>query len=102
MCLRVAGKSSELTGYGVGNLDGVKTVELCFDDGKTWQSASLFSNPSPLVWTFWKYVWVNPAPGTYRIVVRAVDRKGRVEAWEPRNIFPDGATGQQVLKVTVL
>ncbi len=90
----------ELTGYAIGNLDGIKAVEISFDDGKTWQPTNLFSNPSPLAWTFWKYIWVNPAPGDYKIRVRAMDGQGLLQDYEPRGIFPDGATGQQVLNVT--
>ncbi len=99
---KISGKNFELTGYALGNLDGIKAVELSFDDGKAWHAASLFSNPSPLTWCFWKYVWVSPARGTYNLRVRAIDGKGRVEDRDPRGIFPDGATGQQVLKVTVV
>ncbi len=98
---KISGRNFELTGYAIGNLDGIARVELSFDDGATWQAASIFSNPSPLTWAFWKYLWVSPQPGTYKILVRAVDGKGRVEDWEPREPFPDGATGQQALKVTV-
>ena len=98
---KISGKSFELTGYAIGNLDGVKAVEISFDDGKTWEKTNLFSNPSPITWSFWKYLWVNPQPGAYKIRVRAIDGRGKVEDWEPRGIFPDGATGQQVLKVTV-
>jgi DMSO/TMAO reductase YedYZ molybdopterin-dependent catalytic subunit len=98
---RISGKSFELTGYAIGNLDGIKAVEISFDDGKTWQKTNLFSNPSPITWSFWKYVWVNPQPGAYKIRVRAIDGRDRVEDWDPRGIFPVGATGQQVLKVTV-
>ena len=80
------------TGYAVGNLDGIKRVEISFDNGKTWKPTALFSNPSPIVWSFWKYTWVNPKRGKYRIRVRAIDGKGRIEG---------GATGQQVLTVAV-
>lgn len=98
---KISGKNFELTGYALGNLDGIKAVEISFDNGKTWQPASIFSNPSSLTWTFWKYVWVGPKPGKYELRVRAIDGRGRVEGWEPRGIFPDGATGQQAVKVAV-
>jgi DMSO/TMAO reductase YedYZ molybdopterin-dependent catalytic subunit len=97
----ISGKNFELTGYALGNLDGIKAVEISFDNGKTWDRVNLFSNPSPLTWCFWKYVWLNPQPGTYEIRVRAIDGRGKVQDWDPRDIFPDGATGQQVFKVTV-
>ena len=36
-----------------------------------------------------------------RVRVRAIDGKGRVQGPQPTSSFPDGATGQQVLTVTV-
>jgi hypothetical protein len=99
---RLSGKNLELTGYAVGNLNGIKTVEISLDDGRSWKPATLFSNPSPVVWTFWKYIWINPMPGEYTLRVRATDGKGRVQPFDPRNIFPDGATGQQVVKIAVV
>lgn len=97
----ISGKNFELTGYALGNLDGIKAVEISFDDGPTWEPTNLFSNPSPLTWSFWKYFWINPKPGKYEIRVRAIDGKGRVESRGPQGIFPNGATGQQALKVKV-
>jgi DMSO/TMAO reductase YedYZ molybdopterin-dependent catalytic subunit len=98
---KISGRNFELTGYAVGNLDGIQAVELSFDDGTTWQITNLFSNPSPLTWSFWKYIWVEPRPGRYTLRVRAIDGRGRVQGREPRGVFPAGATGQQVLKVVV-
>jgi len=98
---RISGKNFELTGYALGNLDGMKAVEISFDDGKTWEETNLYSNPSPITWSFWKYVWVDPRPGAYTIRVRAIDGTGGVEDWDPRSVFPDGATGQQTLSVVV-
>lgn len=91
----------ELAGYALGNLDGIRAVEISFDDGQSWRAAQIFSNPSPLVWTFWKYAWGDARPGTYRLRLRATDGQGRVEGYEPRHSFPGGATGQQVLKIHV-
>ncbi len=99
---KLTGRNIELQGYAIGNLDGIRGVELSFDGGQSWKAADLFSNPSPIVWSFWRYNWINPAPGAYKIRVRATDGKGNVEGYNPRNIFPDGATGQQQLSVTVV
>ena len=98
----LSGKNLELAGYAIGNLDGIQSVEVSLDDGRSWQPASVFSNPSPIVWTFWRYMWVDPRPGEYMLRVRAIDGKGRVQPYDPRDIFPDGATGQQVVKITVV
>jgi DMSO/TMAO reductase YedYZ molybdopterin-dependent catalytic subunit len=99
---RISARNLELCGYAVGNLDAVKAVEISLDDGATWKPTNLFSNPSALVWAFWKYIWVNPTPGHYTIRVRAIDGTGKAQDYKPREIFPDGATGQQALKVTVV
>jgi DMSO/TMAO reductase YedYZ molybdopterin-dependent catalytic subunit len=98
---RISGKNFEFTGYAVGNLDGIKSVEISFDDGKSWQPTTIFSNPSPITWAFWKYIWVSPRSGKYRIRVRAIDGKGRIEGPGPTNTFPNGATGQEEIEVTV-
>jgi DMSO/TMAO reductase YedYZ molybdopterin-dependent catalytic subunit len=98
---KISGKNFELTGYALGNLDGIKAVELSFDGGSTWQRASIFSNPSALTWVFWKYIWLDPKPGKYALAVRAVDGKGQVESSGPRGIFPNGATGYQTRAVVV-
>ncbi len=98
---RLSGRNIEFAGYAIGNLDGIKSVEISLDGGKNWQPTNLFSNPSPIVWSFWKFLWVNPKPGKYTINLRAIDGAGRVEGYDPRSIFPAGATGQQQLHVTV-
>jgi Oxidoreductase molybdopterin binding domain/Bacterial Ig domain len=99
---KVSGKNLELTGYAIGNLDGIRAVEISFDGGDTWQKTDLYSNPSVLTWSFWKYIWVNPKPGKYKIRVRAIDGKGNAETEGPQDTFPDGATGQETLKVIVV
>ncbi len=99
---KIHGRNFEITGYAVGNLDGIKAVEISFDDGKSWRPTNLFSNPSPLTWSFWKYVWVDPSPGSYRLRARAIDGRGRVEGEGPRQPYPDGATGQQIIHVRVV
>ncbi len=98
---RISGRDFQFFGYAIGNLDGIRAVEISFDDGKSWKPATIFSSPSPIVWTFWKFFWVRPKPGKYRIRVRAIDGKGRVEGPEPTSTFPSGATGQEVMNVTV-
>jgi DMSO/TMAO reductase YedYZ molybdopterin-dependent catalytic subunit len=99
---KISGKNFVISGYAVGNLDGIRKVEISFDNGESWRDTNLFSNPSPLTWSFWKYTWVEPRRGTYRLRVRSTDGLGRVQGVGPTSIFPDGATGQQVVKVTVV
>lgn len=91
-----------LYGYAVGNLDGIRAVQLSFDGGRIWQQANLYSNPSPLVWSFWKFEWVTARRGRYKILARAIDGKGRVEGVDPQGIYPSGATGLQQIEITVV
>ncbi len=98
---KISARNFEFAGYAIGNLDGIRSVEISFDGGKTWTPTTIFSNPSALVWTFWRYVWKSPKPGKYRIRVRAIDGKGRVEGPGPTSTFPSGATGQEVMSITV-
>lgn len=96
------GKEFLITGYALDALAGVKLVQLSFDDGKSWDTATLFSNPSPQTWAFWKYLWKPPHPGKYSIRLRATDNAGREQPRDGHDIFPDGATGQQVIHVSVV
>jgi DMSO/TMAO reductase YedYZ molybdopterin-dependent catalytic subunit len=99
---KIKGKNFELTGYALANHAGIKAVQISFDDGQSWQATNLYSNPSPIVWSFWKYIWIDPKRGDYKIRVRAIDGQNRVEGWDPRDPFPAGATGQQAIEVTVV
>ena len=90
-----------LMGYALGPLAGIRAVEISFDKGRTWEPTELFSNPSPLAWAFWRFVPQKPVSGTYEVRIRAIDGEGRVQTYEPRNIFPDGATGQQKRTIRV-
>ncbi len=99
---KISGRSFQFVGYAIGNLSGIKSVQISFDDGKTWKTTTIFSNPSPIVWTFWKYQWVNPRPGKYHVRLRAISGDGRIEGRGPTSTFPSGATGQEVMTVKVV
>jgi hypothetical protein len=95
------GTSFVITGYAVADASGVSRVEVSVDAGQSWQEAQTFSNPSPLVWAFWKFVWVNPAKGKHTLRVRATDGKGRVQTAERSGEWPSGATGHHRITVEV-
>ncbi len=99
---KVSGRGITLYGYAVGNLDGIKAVQLSFDNGRTWQDADIYSNPSPLVWSFWKFEWITARRGRRQIRARAIDGKGRVEGADPKGIYPNGATGLQEIEIDVI
>jgi DMSO/TMAO reductase YedYZ molybdopterin-dependent catalytic subunit len=98
------GRNFLLTGYALGGRSGVKGVEISITgEGKNgvWQAADLFSNPSTEAWAFWRYAW-NPAPGVYEVRLRGIGGDGVVQSEGPQQPFPDGATGQQVVRVKVV
>jgi sulfite oxidase len=95
---QLRGSSFVLAGYALGGASGVKAVEISTGEG--WAPAELFSNPSAAAWAFWKYVW-KPAPGRYELRVRGIGGDGAVQGPDPSDPFPSGATGQQVLHVSV-
>ncbi len=98
---RISGESFVITGYALADASGVSRVEVSTDDGRTWQPAQIFSNPSPLVWAFWKFVWVNPPKGKHTLRVRATDGNGRLQTAERRGEWPAGATGYHSIDVVV-
>lgn len=77
---------------------GVSAVQVRVGDGP-WQDARLAAVPSTDTWRQWVLAWTPPAPGSYRLTVRAADAAGNVQTADAHDVFPDGATGLH--KVTV-
>ena len=99
---RISGENFVVTGYAVANEKGIAKVEISTDGGKTWDAAQIFSNPSPYVWSFWKYVWKSPAKGKHALQARATDGAGRLQTSQRSfDEFPDGSTGYHTIDVTV-
>ena len=93
----------EVKGIAYGGDRGVSRVELSFDDGKTWNDASIYYAGGDLAWSLWKLDngWMPDAPGDYSLVIRATDGEGDVQEWEPdRNPF-SGVSGLQKIAVHV-
>jgi DMSO/TMAO reductase YedYZ molybdopterin-dependent catalytic subunit len=100
---QVSGASFVITGYAVAGAAGVARVELSADSGRTWQEASIFSNPlPPQMWAFWKFVWTDPPKGRHTLRVRAIDGAGRVQTDERSGEWPAGATGHHAITVNVV
>lgn len=79
---------------------GILRVELSFDGGRTWRPARLRPALSPYSWVLWTAEW-DPPPGSYRVVVRAVDGNGEVQDPTPRPPLPDGASGYHAITVRI-
>ena len=96
---KLSGQIFLLVGYAVADASGITRVELSEDDGQSWQPAEIFSNPSPYVWTFWRYEWRPSAPGTYSLRVRAVNGDGKVQTAAQHDSWPEGATGHHRIQL---
>ena len=80
---------------------GISRVEVSTDGGSSWTAAVLKRALSPYTWRLWLYRWTPPAAGTYRIIVRATDGTGAVQASAAASSFPSGASGDHGISVTV-
>ena len=100
--IRWSGGETILAGVAFAGARGIKTVELSFDDGKTWNPATLEAAAGPITWVRWIYRWTPPSPGTRNIWARATDGTGQTQTPVQREPYPDGATGYHVLPVNVV
>ncbi|MFQ5580716.1 MAG: molybdopterin-dependent oxidoreductase [Nitrospiria bacterium] len=82
-----------LRGLAFSGYNGIRTVELTFDGGKTWEPTKLLPTPSPYSWVFWEYEWKRPKPRSYQITSRAVDNIGRIQTDFNARAFPSGTSG---------
>jgi hypothetical protein len=58
----------------------VAKVEISDNDGKTWATARLISEPVRYAWRFWEYDWQTPrSPGRPILMARATDSRGRTQ-----------------------
>jgi len=87
------GGSIIVAGYAFAGDRGVSTVEVSFDNGRTWQQAALKKPLSNLTWALWAYEWEPPAAGEYQVIARATDGSGQVQTSVAMDNFPNGATG---------
>jgi DMSO/TMAO reductase YedYZ molybdopterin-dependent catalytic subunit len=78
---------------------GVDRVEVRVDDGP-WQAAELAQEDTVDTWRQWVFRWDAPAGG-HTLSVRATDGGGTLQVERPAEPFPDGATGDHTIVVTV-
>ncbi len=79
---------------------GIAAVEVSFDEGRTWQIATLKPPMGKHTWVLWGLVW-QAKPGRYVLKVRARDGVGTLQDGRNRPPLPDGATGYHTIRVTV-
>ncbi len=98
--LRV-GDAIEVGGIAFAGARGIDKVEWSTDGGRTWQQSDLLLDQGPDTWRFWQAEWKPTQPGEYRLLVRATDGEGRLQAAEPSPTLPSGATGYHGITIRV-
>ena len=88
-----AGQAFEVRGHAYAGTRGIRSVQVSTDSGATWSEADLDAQVSPYAWRFFRWTWTPPAPGRYRMAVRAVDGTGAVQPDRYEDIVPRGASG---------
>ena len=80
---------------------GISKVEVSTDGGQTWTVASLMDPLSNYTWVFWSAEWNPPSVGYYSLQVRATDGQGNLQTATITSPFPNGATGYDIVDVSV-
>ncbi|MDG5776792.1 sulfite oxidase [Haloarculaceae archaeon H-GB2-1] len=68
----------EVLGVAWAGDDEVTTVEVSADGGETWSGARFMEPHFPNAWRLFRFCW-EPAPGTYELLSRATDDRGRTQ-----------------------
>jgi DMSO/TMAO reductase YedYZ molybdopterin-dependent catalytic subunit len=65
----------------------VTRVDVSVDNGSTWRQATLGSDQAPFAWRQFSYEWRADGPGSFLVMARAADDRGRVQPiaalWNP-------------------
>ncbi len=93
-------RDTTVRGIAYAGIRGIRRVEVSADGGQTWSDAMLQPPLSDQTWVFWR--WRPLVPGTYTLVVRATDGTGTVQTSQQRSTVPQGATGWDIVPVTVV
>lgn len=91
----------DLSGVAFAGDRSISKVEISTNSGKTWKQAYLKPPLSQTSWVLWGYTWTPPGAGTYKIMVRATDGEGNLQAAKRADPFPSGATGYHTVTFKV-
>jgi DMSO/TMAO reductase YedYZ molybdopterin-dependent catalytic subunit len=95
-----ANQSHYVAGVAFAGTDGISRVDVSFDGGQNWQSATLKRPLSDLTWVLWEIPW-KPGAGSYSIIARAIDEQGNVQSPVNAPPSPDGSSGYHNITVTI-
>ncbi|HSK32496.1 MAG TPA: hypothetical protein VK903_03355, partial [Propionicimonas sp.] len=93
-------RGARLAGVAWAGDRGIRRVEISTDRGKTWKPAVLKRELSNRTWRLWA-AELESGTGEVRVLVRAVDGEGDVQAAESTRPHPSGATGYHLFDLTV-
>jgi DMSO/TMAO reductase YedYZ molybdopterin-dependent catalytic subunit len=96
-----AGMPVSLGGVAFAGDRGIQAVEVSVDGGSSWEPVSIDYPGTPLTWVVWSSTWTPAAPGSYEVMVRAIDRSGEVQEATRRPVSPSGASGRHAIRVRV-
>ncbi len=97
---KVPGGGAMIAGVAWAQRRGIDRVEVRVD-AAPWADAELAAEDTVDTWRQWRYAWTGASPGSHTLQVRATDGAGSTQTSERAEPFPDGATGQHQLVVTV-
>ena len=94
-------KKHTIAGIAFAGDRSISKVEVSTDGGQTWNEAYLKPPLSGTSWAVWGYDWTPPAPGKYKVAVRAADGGGKLQEGRWTEPYPNGATGYHTVTYTV-
>jgi len=95
----VANRPTSIAGVAFSGDKGISQVDITFDNGTTWNTATLKKPLSDLTWVLWELPWT-PKAGSYTVIVRAIDMQGNVQDPNLAPPLPDGSSGYHSIVVT--
>lgn len=88
------GNQVAIGGVAYAGLRGIKSVEISFDGGASWDQAELEAPLGELAWRRWRFISDDLSPSkTVEAIVRATDGHGNLQTQERTDPHPGGSTG---------
>ncbi|MBI4587970.1 MAG: molybdopterin-dependent oxidoreductase [Candidatus Rokubacteria bacterium] len=96
-----AGEKAHIGGVAFAGDRGIRGVEVSVDGGQTWRTATVKPPLGPFTWVLWALPWTPPAPGTYALTARAIEKNGTLQTSEVRPPLPNGSSGWHSVTIRV-
>lgn len=90
-----------ICGVGFSPNDGIRSIQLSFDNGSSWVDTELTYKGSVTEWFLWSYKWKPKQDGIYDVIVRLINKLGIPQESQKISGYPSGATGWHKITVTV-